>query len=58
MKLSLKFVPKDPIYNNVDNNVGVDNSLVPNRRQAIIWTDADPVHWRVYLTLVRGELIS
>ena len=25
--------------------------LAPNRRQAIIWTNADPVHWRIYAAL-------
>ena len=25
-----------------------DNSLASNRRQAIIWTNADPIHWRIY----------
>ena len=28
----------------------------PNRRQAIIWTNADPVHWRIYAALGRDEL--
>ena len=23
---------------------GLDNGLVPNRRQAIMWTNADPIH--------------
>ena len=27
---------------------GLDNGLAPNRRQAIIWTNADPIHWRIY----------
>ena len=38
MKISLNFVPTAPI----------DNGLAPNRRQVIIWTNADPIHWRVY----------
>ena len=25
--------------------------LAPNRRQAITWTNADPVHWRTYAAL-------
>ena len=28
--------------------------LAPNRRQAIIWSNADPVHWRIYGAL--GEM--
>ena len=27
------------------------NGLAPNRRQAIIWTNADPIHWRIYAAL-------
>ena len=27
---------------------GLDNGLATNRRQAIIWTNADPIHWRIY----------
>ena len=27
------------------------NGLVPNRRQAIILTDADRIHWRIYVAL-------
>ena len=29
-------------------SIGLDNGLAPNRRQAIIWTNADPIHWRIY----------
>ena len=25
-------------------------------RQAIIWTDADPIHWRIYAALGDNEL--
>ena len=32
-------------------SIGLYNGLVLNRRQAIIWTNADPVHWRIYATL-------
>ena len=31
-------------------------ALVPNRRQAIIWTNADPIHWRIYAALGGDEL--
>ena len=29
-------------------SIGSDNGLAPNKRQAIIWTNADPIHWRIY----------
>ena len=32
--------------------------LAPNRWQAIIWTNADPIYWRIYATLGGGELIE
>ena len=32
----------------------LNNGLVPNRRQAIIWNNADPIHWRKY-TALRGD---
>ena len=35
--------------------VGLDNGLVPNRRQAIIWTNAEPIHWRTYAALEGGQ---
>ena len=35
---------------------GLDNGLAPNRRQAIIWTNADPIHRRIYAALEGGEL--
>ena len=28
-------------------NIGVDNGLAPNRWQAIIWNNADPIYWRI-----------
>ena len=31
--------------------IGLDNGSAPNRRQAIIWTNADPIHWRIYAVL-------
>ena len=34
-------------------SVGLDNGLAPNRRQAIIWTNADPIYWRIYAALWR-----
>ena len=29
--------------------IGSDNGLAPNRWQAIIWTNADLIHWRLYM---------
>ena len=37
-------------------SIGLDNGLVPNRRQAIIWTSADTIHWRMYAALGGDEL--
>ena len=37
---------------------GSDNGLAPHRRQAIIWTNADLIHWRIYAALGRDELIN
>ena len=27
----------------------------PNKRQTIIWTNADPIHWRIYASLLRSS---
>ena len=48
MKISLKFVPKGPI-DNMPATTGLDNGLVPNRRQAIIWTNDDLGYLRISL---------
>ena len=37
-------------------SIGLDNGFAPNRRQAIIWTNADPINWRIYATLGGDEL--
>ena len=37
-------------------SIGLDNGLAPNRRQAIIWTNADPIIWRIYAALGGDEL--
>ena len=39
-------------------SIGLDNGLTPNRRQAIIWTDADYSHWRIYVALGGDELTT
>ena len=53
IKISVKFV-KGPI----DNNSVIDNGLAPNRRQAITWTNADSIHWRIYAALGGDELTN
>ena len=30
-------------------SIGSGNCLAPKRRQAIIWTNAEPIHWRIYV---------
>ena len=37
-------------------SIDSDNGLVLNWRQAIIWTNADPIHWRIYVPLGGDEL--
>ena len=34
----------------------LNNGLAPKRRQAIIWSNADPIHWRKYAALGGNEL--
>ena len=41
-----KSVPKGSIENNPAD--GLDNDLAPNKRETIVWTNADPIHWRIY----------
>ena len=36
---------------------GLDNGLALNRRQAIIWTNASPIQWRIYAALKGDNLI-
>ena len=47
IKTALKFVPKGPS----ETSIGLDNGLAPNRRQIIIWTNADPIPWCIYAAL-------
>ena len=37
-------------------NIGSDDGLAPNRRQAIIWNNAGLVYWRIYVSLDLNEL--
>ena len=50
--MSLKVVTEGLIDNKP--SIDLDNNLAPNRRQAIIWTSAGPIHWRIYAAL--GEM--
>ena len=55
IKILLKLVPKGPIGNNPA--FGLDNGLSPNKWQAIIWTNAGPIHWCIYPAQGGDELI-
>ena len=37
--------------------IGLDNGMVPNRRQAIIWTNGDPIDWRIYAALREDKIM-
>ena len=39
-------------------STGLDNGLVPYMRQAIIWTNADPILLRMYAALGGDALMS
>ena len=54
-KILLKHVPWC-LFNNMPACIGSDNGLAPSRRQTIIWTNADPVHRRIFAALGRDEL--
>ena len=41
----------------VNPSIGSDNGLTPNRRQAIVRTNADLIHSRIYAALGGDELI-
>ena len=48
-----------PIHNGSNwqySSIGSDNGSAPTRRQAIIWTNADPVYRRIYAALGGDEL--
>ena len=36
-------------------SIGLPHGLAPNRRQANIWTNGDPIHWRIYAALGGDE---
>ena len=54
INISLQFVPKGPI----DNNIGSGNGLAPSRRHVIIWTNAYPIYWRTYAALWGDEVTN
>ena len=54
IKISLQFIPIGP----ANNNPALDNGLVPNRWQTIIWTNADPIPWRIYAAHVGDKLMA
>ena len=37
-------------------SIGLENGLVPNRWQTIIWANADLSHWHIYVALGGDEL--
>ena len=47
IRISLKFVPKGPNDKLQYVSFGSGAGLVPNRRQAIVWSNADPIHRRI-----------
>ena len=49
IQISFNYAPWSPIDNKPA--FGSGNGLAPNRRQAITWTNDDPVQWRIYAAL-------
>ena len=56
IQFSLKVVLKDPIDNK--SAFGSGNGLARNRRRAITWTNAEPVHRRICAALGGDELTN
>ena len=52
IKISQKFVSVGSDWQEV--SIGSGNGLAPNRQQAITWTNADPVHWCIYIYIYVG----
>ena len=57
IQMSLKYVCL-PVSNYQQSSIGSNNGLAPNRRLSIIWTNADPVHRRVFAALEGDRLIE
>ena len=53
IQMSLKCVPRGS--NEHYASIGSDNGLVPNRRQAIIWTNDGLVYWRICVSIGLSE---
>ena len=49
IQISPKFIPEGRIDNKYV-IVGSGHGLAPIRRQAITWTNVDPVHWSISVT--------
>ena len=49
IKILLKFVSESVMDYWL--SIGLDNGLAPNRQQAVIWTNSDPVHRHIYSAL-------
>ena len=53
IEISLKFISRE-----LTDNKTTDNGLVPNRRQAIIWTNAGLFYWRIYAPLGFNDMMT
>ena len=53
--ISPKFVPRSPINNKA--SIGSGDGLALDRQQVITWTNADPVHWCIYVALGGDKFI-
>ena len=53
-KIELRFEFQRNLFRGVQLSISSGDGLAPNRRQAIIWPKADPVHWRIYVAPGRG----
>ena len=53
IKISIQVSPKFVLHGPINNkfNIGSGYGLTSNRRKSITWTNADPVHWRIYAAL-------
>ena len=58
IKISLKVVPKGPIENKWAFVQAMAWHRIGDKRQVITWTNADPVHRRIYAALRGDELIK
>ena len=54
IQISVKFVPNSP----VNNKAALVQVMALSMRQAIIWTNDDPVHWCIYVALRGDEFIA